>query len=134
MGLFNQSFTATRAALIYVTVGALIVIWTGVWYVYLYNNPPDPRESHSVYYWCTGFLVTGLAMVLIGLVLGRLGRSAGVADLAQGRVFSPPMTPASPLVVVNPPPNMAAQTPGVVPANPVPVLVGQDGQVVVPMS
>jgi hypothetical protein len=46
---FSQWTTAGRAALIYITVGALTVIWAGVWYVYLFNNPP----AESAYYWCT---------------------------------------------------------------------------------
>jgi hypothetical protein len=77
MWLFNQASTAARTSLVYITVGAMAVIWTGIWYVYLYNNPP---ETHSVYYWCTGFLVSGLTLVVIGLGLGRIGRSARGAD------------------------------------------------------
>jgi hypothetical protein len=63
--------------LIYITVGAISVIWTGVWYIYLLNNPP---EAHSVYYWCGGFLVTGLTLILLGLAVGQIGRSARHAD------------------------------------------------------
>jgi hypothetical protein len=93
---FKQSTTAGPAALIYITSGALTMIWTGVWYVYLFNNPP----AEIAYYWCTGFLVTGLIMVLIGLGLG-MSRSARHVD--------PP--PASvPLAVVNLQPT-AATTP-----------------------
>ena len=60
MWLFKQSLSAARTALFYITVGALTVIWTGVWYVYLFNNRPD---TSNAYYWCTGFLVTGLTLV-----------------------------------------------------------------------
>ncbi len=98
MWLFNQASSAARTSLVYITVGAMTVIWTAVWYVYLYNNPP---ESHSVYYWCTGVLASGLALVLIGLALGRIGRSARGADLPPVQV---------PLGLVNPPANGAGHT------------------------
>jgi hypothetical protein len=128
MWLFKQSSPA-RTVLLYISIGALIVIWTGVWYVYLLNNPP---ETPSAYYWCTGFLVPGLTMVLIGWALGHLGRTARAADLTSS---APPAPSSSPLVVVNPPAHAAAApvaAPVAVPVNPVAVGVGQDGPVVLP--
>lgn len=91
---FSQWTTAGRAAVIYITVGALTVIWTGVWYVSLFNNPP----TGSAYYWCTGFLVTGLVMMLIGAGLGMISRSARHADQPLAAV---------PVTVVNLQPNAA---------------------------
>jgi hypothetical protein len=90
MWLFHQASTAARTALIYITTGALIVIWTVVWYVYLFNHSPETSAS---YYWCTGFLVTGLTLIVIGLALGSIGRSARRAEL-------PP--DGTPLAVMNP--------------------------------
>ena len=78
MWLLKQASPAARTALAYVTVGTLIVIWSGVGFVYLYNYPPD---NTAVYYSSTGSLVTGLALVFIGLALGRIGRSARHADI-----------------------------------------------------
>jgi hypothetical protein len=78
MWLFNQVSSAARTAVIYVTVGALAVIWTGVWFLYLHNNPP---ENNSVYYWCGGLLASGLTLMGIGFGLGQIGRSARHADL-----------------------------------------------------
>jgi hypothetical protein len=98
MWLFNQASTAARTSLVYITVGAMTVIWTGIWYVYLYNNPP---ETHTAYYWCSGFLVSGLTLVLIGLGLGRIGRSARGADL-------PPV--GVPVGLLNPEPNGGGHT------------------------
>jgi hypothetical protein len=77
MWIFNQPSSAGRTSLIYITLGAISVIWTGVWYIYLLNNPP---EAHSDYYWCGGFLVTGLTLMLIGIMVGQIGRSARHAD------------------------------------------------------
>jgi hypothetical protein len=79
--------------LVYITLGALSVIWTGVWYVYLYNNPPD---TSSVYYWCGGFLVTGLTLLLIGIMVGQIGRSARHADVVSQEVTPTIMTPLPP--------------------------------------
>jgi hypothetical protein len=89
MWLFNQTSSAARISLTYITVGAMSVIWTGVWYVYLYNNPPD---SHGVYYWCAGFLVTGLILILIGFGLGHIGRSAQCAELPPQQIAPAVMT------------------------------------------
>src|SRR5581483_8418679 len=96
MWLFKQSSSAARAALIYITAGAVVVIWTIVWCVYLLNNPP---ETNTAFYLSTGFLITGLTMVLIGFGLGRIGRAAQGADLAPQAV---------PLGVMNPQQNAAA--------------------------
>ncbi|MCI0640087.1 MAG: hypothetical protein L0Y72_15570 [Gemmataceae bacterium] len=91
---FSQWTTAGRAALTYITIGALTAIWAGVWYVYLFNNP----RSESAYYWCTGLLVTGFAMVLIGLGVGMFARSAQHSDLRRVGV---------PVAVANLQPNAA---------------------------
>jgi hypothetical protein len=90
MWLFTQPSAAARAALIYITAGALIVIWTGVWYVYLHNNPP---EANNVYYWCGGMLASGLSLLLIGFGIGKIGRAARHADAA---------TPVVPSLTANP--------------------------------
>jgi hypothetical protein len=110
---------AGRAALIYISVGALTAIWAGVWSVYLYNNPP----TESAYtYWCTGFLVTGICMLLIGLGLGAISRSAAPADL------QPTGVPV-PMVNVNPD-AAAAPVPVLAPLNVTSPVVAPNGKVV----
>ena len=93
MWLFT--FTAARTALTYITVGALTVIWAGVWYAYLYNNPP---VTQAAYYWCSGFLVTGLALSVIGAVLSFVNRAGEQATLpvAVVTVQTNPTTTAGP--------------------------------------
>jgi hypothetical protein len=90
MPLLSNPSPATRTALSYITVGSLTVVWTGIWYVFLYNNPPEPDST--AYYWCTGFLVTGLALLCIGLGLGRIGRAAQRAELIRIEATSPAAT------------------------------------------
>jgi hypothetical protein len=119
MWLFNQSSTTARTALFYITAGAFAVVWTGVWFVYLFNNPP---ETNSAYYWCTGILVTGLTLVLIGLGLGRFGRPAPVAAPQQ------PLFPFAP----DPQANAPTATPVVALLNLAKPVAATDGQIVVP--
>jgi hypothetical protein len=116
MWFFKQPSSPARTALIYITSGAFIVIWTGVWFVYLYNNHP---QNNNVFYWCTGFLVTGLTLAFIGLVLGRMNRSARQAGLLPEGV---------PFTVVNPQPN-AAPAPVTVPTHSIGPVAVPNGQV-----
>jgi hypothetical protein len=83
MPLLSQPSSAARTARLYITVGALLVVWTGIWYVYLRNEVPD---AGGVYYWCAGLLVTGLTLFSIGLALGRIGRAARHAELPPPEV------------------------------------------------
>jgi hypothetical protein len=122
MSLFNQASTAARTSLIYITAGTLVVIWTVVWYVYLHNNSPEPNNG---YYWCTGFLVTGLALVFIGFGLGRIGRAARHADL-------PPEGVA--VAVLNPQPIAAAPAPVVISANPTTGVAAPAGPALAPLG
>src|SRR5947208_10783949 len=64
-------------AIMYITLGALIDVWSGIWYFYLHNNPPQDNTS---YYFCTGFLLTGTVLIVIGLALGPIGRAARQAE------------------------------------------------------
>jgi hypothetical protein len=116
---FNQTSSSARTALIYITIGAMTVIWTGVWFLYLHNNPP---ETNSVYYWCGGFLVTGLTLIGIGFGLGQIGRSATHADLPPQEVTQ---------AVVNTQPTAVAPVPVAPLPNSAPAVLA-DGPVVVP--
>jgi hypothetical protein len=109
---FSHWTTAGRAALTYITIGALTVIWSGIWYAYLINNPP----AETAYYWCTGFLMTGLTMVFIGLALGKINRSAQQADqpveVPVAMVNLPPAAVTAPAPVLAP---LNLTSPGVAP-------------------
>jgi hypothetical protein len=74
--LQKPSFGAP-VAIAYITVGALIDVWSGIWYFYLRNNPPQDNTS---FYFCTGFFLTGLVLIVIGLALGPIGRVARQAE------------------------------------------------------
>lgn len=91
MPLASSTSSAARTSLIYITIGSLIVIWTGVWYFYLNNNPP---YHPSLHYFLVGLGVTGLTLIVIGLAVGRIGSSAKQADLPHA--VAPAVAPANP--------------------------------------
>lgn len=83
MATLRQTSHATRLALLYVTIGALTMVWTGIWYHYLTSHQ---IADDNKYYWCTGFFLSGLVVFAIGLLIGRLGREAQHADVAMGEI------------------------------------------------
>jgi hypothetical protein len=107
MPLLSRPSAAARTALIYITLGALIVIWSAIWFVYLKNST---EVKYSTWYFCTGFFLTGLTLFVIGLALGRIGRAARHAELPP-----PEITPTEANVDQNAP----ARAPIVAPVNPV---------------
>jgi hypothetical protein len=110
MPAFPTTSSAARTALAYITAGALIVIWTGVWYVYLLNND-NPQGGHGVYYWVAGLAITGVTLIGIGLGLGRIGSSARQAEIPVHAVV-PPVVPATVAAASN-----GVQEPPVAPQN-----------------
>jgi hypothetical protein len=103
-------------ALVYVTVGALMMIWTGVWYVYRHNNPP---VGNAEPYWMGGFFITGLTLVVIGLGVGQIGRAARRADPPTETIVAaaPPVVtaPVEEVPVMPAPPAGVPSTPVAVP-------------------
>jgi hypothetical protein len=121
----SQPSSAAKTSLAYITLGALLLVWTGVWYWYLRMNPEDvlPRT----WYICYGLIATGAVLLVIGLAVGEIGRSARHAELPP-REATPQekaidqTAAARPVVVAPGAPAVAAQ-PGAVPTNPAPAAV-----------
>jgi hypothetical protein len=125
---------AARMAVVYITLGAITVVWTSLWYFWMNRHPP---QSDGPFFWCYGFLLTGLTLIIIGLAVGRIGQSARTAEappdtsnrtgLAQLQGATPPAAAPGTLL-----PQAARATPvapaGVVapvaPAQPAPVVPG----------
>lgn len=84
-------FWTARAALVYITLGALTGLWSGVWLWYLYGHEPPPADS--VWFLCYGSLLTGLALLVIGLLIHRVS--------VAGRKSPPVAAPAEPAVPSN---------------------------------
>jgi hypothetical protein len=119
--LMTRPSPAAFTSLIYITVGALMGVWSGIWYWYLTRHAEEVREF--TWYWCYGFLLTGLVLFVIGLAVGQIGRSARHAELPppegiqaaakNPELVAPPST--SPLA---PPGTVVAMAPPLTPAAP----------------
>ena len=108
MALSNQA-PATRISLIYLTVGAIMSVWTVIWLIYYLTNPP----AGDMLYFVFGFMATGLVLVAIGLGVGALGRSAKTAETPTAIVIPPTAAPVQAPTQVSPPPTNSATVPTV---------------------
>ncbi len=121
MPILSKPSSAARLAIVYITLGALTDVWSAIWYVYL-NNHRDQLIDTNAWYWCYGFLLTGLTLIVIGLALGRIGRSARHAELPPEEVTAAAARAEQ---------NAAARAPMMAPVNPaVPAQQLANGQVV----
>src|ERR1051325_8958036 len=113
MAILTSPSGAVPTALVYITVGTLIDIWTIVAMVYY------PPESAWNRFLTVGFLVTGLALLIIGLLLGPIGRAARHAELPPTEV-TPAVSQIEENAAENPPAVVAGNTAvqGTVAANP----------------
>jgi hypothetical protein len=120
---------------IYITVGALLVVWTVVWYLYLNRH----GGTDLAFYLDYGFFFTGLVLILIGITIGRIGRSARHAELPpEVKPSEPTAQPA--VTAPQPAPAPGAVLPGypaphyLAPVAPQPGAPVQGGAVVAPVA
>lgn len=76
-GMASKS-PAAKSAIAYITIGALMLVWSGIWYVYLTRNA---AEESLAYYFCAGFMLSGLTLLVVGFALGPIGRAARESEL-----------------------------------------------------
>jgi hypothetical protein len=81
--VLSKPSSAAPTALVFITLGALLTIWSGLWFVYLQNYPPTQKLVHYV---DAGFLLTGLVFVAIGFFVGPVARMARQAELPPSEV------------------------------------------------
>jgi len=79
MPLLSKPSFAPRTALIYITVGALLDVWTVVWYFW-FARDQQGYISRDTWFWLSGLFLSGLVLMLIGFYLGRIGRAARKAE------------------------------------------------------
>lgn len=127
MAVISKPSGAARLAVVYITAGALLDVWSGIWYWYLSNHPP---EGDKTWYWCYGLLLTGAVLLFIGLALGRIGRAARDAEMTtgdaktgdtaghNGAAIAPPLQQVVPMTVAYPPQVPTAQVAQPVSTNP----------------
>jgi hypothetical protein len=75
-----SKLSSAQLSVIYVTAGALIDVWSGIWCVYLAKHEAANGLS---WYVCWGLILSGLVLVGIGLILGRIERVNRNAQLAR---------------------------------------------------
>jgi hypothetical protein len=80
----SQPSSAAKMSLAYITLGALLIVWTGIWYFYLRANPDGVLLR--TWYICYGLLCTGAVLLAIGLAVGQIGRHARHAELPPPEV------------------------------------------------
>ena len=80
-GESKQASSATMA-IVYVTVGALLGVWTVVYYIWASANRAAGESGGNTFLICAGFFTTGLVLIGIGLLVGKIGRSARQAETA----------------------------------------------------
>lgn len=96
----TQTSGGARLAVVYLTVGAIMDVWSALWFFWMRTHA-DGTDGR--YFWCYGFFLTGLTLVIIGLALGRIGKSARQAEAPvdnTANVAAPltaPALPAAPL-------------------------------------
>lgn len=82
---------SAAGAILYVTVGTLMVIWAGLWYVYFIV--PQEHAPPWQQYTCVSTVLSGFAIVAIGLLYGLIGHGAKSADNTVGVAPAGPLTP-----------------------------------------
>lgn len=85
MTLLTRPASTTYASLVYITIGALTVVWSGIWLWYLRDTAPHARATS---YFAYGFLFTGVVVLGIGLAVGQIGRAARNAEIPPDSVVA----------------------------------------------
>jgi hypothetical protein len=112
MPVLSKPAFGPKVALVYVTIGALIDVWTVVYY---FAFARSEAMSNTTWFFLLGLFFSGLVLIVLGLILGPLGRAARQAEL--------PPTSATTQAEANIEHTAAANPPPVVP-NPAPAMGG----------
>lgn len=84
--ILSKPSSAAPTSLVLILVGALLTVWSGLWYFYLQRNPP----AHDfVYFIDSGLLLTGIVFLVIGFAVGPMSRLARQAELPPKEVTEP---------------------------------------------
>jgi hypothetical protein len=103
--IMSKPSKAAHMAVIYVTVGALVMICSAFWYAWMYfHQAPDGTRPDGWMYVCGAIFCCALAIFIIGFALGSIGRAGRRAELppevsathtAQPAVTSQPVVSAA---------------------------------------
>jgi hypothetical protein len=87
----HQPSQGAKYSLYYITVGSLVVIWSAIWFYYLRQSEVPAGDSR--YYVCTGLFLSGIAVLVIGTLVGRIGQEGKSADVPVGEVTAAAVAP-----------------------------------------
>lgn len=85
MAILTKPSFASSTAIVYITAGALLDVWTTVYY-FTFMQDGDSETRRTVLFWLAGFFLTGLTLMVIGFALGRIGRAARQAEMPPPEV------------------------------------------------
>ncbi len=93
MPRFSRPTLNPTTTLAYVTGGALLCVWTLTWYF-----TRDYQPTRSQWFWVAGFFLTGITLLLLGLLLGQFGHAptqpaVPVQEPAKGTPNNPQTEP-----------------------------------------
>jgi hypothetical protein len=80
----------------------------------------NPGDDSNVWFWVAGFFLTGLVLIILGLLLGPLGRAAREAELPP-KETTRDEAQIKAQAAANPNPMVAAQATGLTPGVAAPV-------------
>jgi hypothetical protein len=126
MAILSQPAFGPRVALAYVTGGTLLDVWTAVWFFAFARGQPI---TNLTWFWLVGLFLTGVTLIVIGLLLGPIGQAARRAELppadavnAEAQIQQSAAAAQHPVVMTPPAavPAPHAVVPPPVPAPPLP--------------
>jgi len=135
MSMLSNPAFGPRLSVAYVTIGALIDVWTAVWFfAFARSGGSGVGLTPTAWFWVTGFFLTGLTLIVLGLLIGPLGQYARKSELPPVEARQPEAqiqatAAATPNAVV---PGQAGAAVPVAPANTVPAVRQQVQPVAAP--
>lgn len=114
MAILSHPAFGPRTALMYVTGGLLLDVWTAV-YFFAFVRPAGP-VSNMTWFWLFGLFLTGAVFIALGLLLGPLGRAARQAELPPAEAIQAEAA-IQQTAAANPPAVVTPNAVAAVPAN-----------------
>ena len=118
MPILSHPAFGPRASLIYITVGALVDVFIGCYYFFMVDKTKSLEENHTTYFWLTSLFLTGVTLLVIGVLLGRIGQSARRAELPPAEVVGAEAAVQQNIAAAAVPTPVAAVPPGAAPPAP----------------
>lgn len=85
MPLLSKPAFGPRTSIVYITLGSLIDVWTVVYY-FSFAHDDQGNISRTTWFWLIGLFLTGLTLIVIGVLIGEIGRKARKAELPPPEV------------------------------------------------